>query len=75
MCTSYVGLRHAVHPLIQNSSRYISRLKWVYSTQTLTSTETSNFKFTLTFLGQAKRWKSISAARQKRGVRLDVRQF
>ena len=36
--TLYVGLEHA-DPLIQNSSRYFSRLKWTYSTQTLTSTE------------------------------------
>ena len=54
-------------PLIQNSSRYFSRLKRLSHTETLTSTEhhSSSLQSTLTLLGPAKLWKSISAARQK----------
>ena len=37
--TLYVGLQHAVPPTNTNSSRYFSRLKQVYNTQTFTSTE------------------------------------
>ena len=37
--TLYVGLTHAVPPLIQNLSRYFSRLMWVCRPQTLTNTE------------------------------------
>ena len=36
---SMYGWHMRFHPLIQNSSRYFSRLKWVCRTQTLTSTE------------------------------------
>ena len=37
--TLYVGLQHVVSLTNVNSSRYFSRLKWVYPTQTSTSTK------------------------------------
>ena len=63
--TLYVGLTHAIPP---TNTKFKSLLLPTQMGMPYTNTHkhrTSYFKFTLTFLGPAKCWKSIYAARQK----------
>ena len=62
--TLYVGLQHAVPP---TNTKFQPLLLPTQAGMPYTNTHkhrTSYFKSTLTFLGPAKRWKSISADRQ-----------
>ena len=66
--TLYVGLAHAVPPTNTNFQPLLLQTQAGMPYTNTHKHRTSYFKYTLTFMGPAKRWKCHSAARQKRQI-------